>query len=470
MATPSLEFIPLSEQIERLSEQTESPINISAALAAPTLKPLEALPVDAPVMSGASVSNIEKLRQDLEKLRSSEANRLTTSAVTMPDFDTDYKDYKTRFEAILSRPQELGFYDLVSDLGAAMLATDPTVGPFRAAGVGFVNFNERSRARKEAIRKLNQQAATTAFELAQANQDRAQEYLNKRELSNIEARNKNPKMVNYRIEERDASGKVVGSADIPINENNKFELDLVRDMGGVRNPTPQNKISIGSGSNKFADLRADSLSAEIDAMNEQAKAAAETTMRLQMVRQAAERIGYDVGAIAASTKGIRGFLADAGIINYGNLSDQELISTLNTQLALGLTALTKGPISDREMFDFKTAMPGLGNTADGLRKQIGYMLGMAAYQQKYFDDYANDQKLQSMLADPEINAITKDNEFAKWQINWRKNNQLTSTDGTVFTINQLVSELKDKAPIETAETRAKALKAAQAAQSSSFPI
>ena len=67
MATPSLEFIPLSEQIERLSEQTESPINISAALAAPTLKPLEALPVDAPVMSGASVSNIEKLRQDLEK-------------------------------------------------------------------------------------------------------------------------------------------------------------------------------------------------------------------------------------------------------------------------------------------------------------------------------------------------------------------------------------------------------------------
>ena len=217
MATPSLEFIPLSEQIERLSEQTESPINISAALAAPTLKPLEALPVDAPVMSGASVSNIEKLRQDLEKLRSSEANRLTTSAVTMPDFDTDYKDYKTRFEAILSRPQELGFYDLVSDLGAAMLATDPTVGPFRAAGVGFVNFNERSRARKEAIRKLNQQAATTAFELAQANQDRAQEYLNKRELSNIEARNKNPKMVNYRIEERDASGKVVGSADIPIN-------------------------------------------------------------------------------------------------------------------------------------------------------------------------------------------------------------------------------------------------------------
>ena len=37
MATPSLEFIPLSEQIERLSEQTESPINMDVALSADPL-------------------------------------------------------------------------------------------------------------------------------------------------------------------------------------------------------------------------------------------------------------------------------------------------------------------------------------------------------------------------------------------------------------------------------------------------
>ena len=417
-------------------------------------------------LPAAQQSEITKLENALSALRARELFGGTLPQIATPNFEQDYLDYKTRLEGILSKPREIGFFDLISDLGAAMLNTDPTVGPFQAAGRGFANFNERLRASREASRQIDQQAALTAFQMAQTNQEKANDYLNQRNIKLIEAANRNPKMVNYTVPVKDDTGKVIGTKSLPVNENNKLEIQLVTQMGGERNPVPQNQTTINSGSDQFADLRAKSLSAEIDAIQQQAKAASDTVQRLDAVRSAAEAINYDVGVIKAGTKPIRSFLAEAGLIPYGGLANEELIQTLNTQLALGLTALTKGPISDREMNDFKSAMPGLGASPEGLRKQIDYMLGVAQYQEKYFSDFVSDVELQNILADETISVPQKDNAFQRWVINWRKTNRLmTPSDKQQFSIAGVVSEFGGKG---TDKDRI-ALEAANTAQSGSYP-
>ena len=408
--------------------------------------------------------SITQLENELRAIRRSELLGGSLPEIKKPDFKEDYQDYKTRLEGILSRPREIGFYDLISDLGAAMLTTDPTVGPFQAAGRGFANFNERLRARREASRQIDQQAALTAFQMAQSNQERAMAFLNQRNIELIKAANKNPKMVNYTVPKTDDTGKVIGTKNLPINENNKLEIEAARRAGGERNPVPQTQVTLPSGSSKFADLRAASLSQAIDDIQEQALAASQTLQRLKAVQAAAEAINYDVGIIQAGTKPIRQFLAEAGVIDYGNLEEQELIQTLNTQLALGLTAQTKGPISDREMSDFKSAMPGLGRTPEGLRKQIEYMFGVARYQQKFFDDFVNDAELQETLGDPNISAPIKSNAINRWTINWQKTNRLTTESGEQFSIDGLTSAHGGQAtPLDK-----KALREAHSAQSGSI--
>ena len=92
----------------------------------------------------------------LEALKAVESLGTTTEAETEAqdfDFDKSFLDYQERMKKVLGRPERLSFYDLVSDLGAAMLTTDPTVGPFSAIGSGFATFNERLKKRK-LIRRL----------------------------------------------------------------------------------------------------------------------------------------------------------------------------------------------------------------------------------------------------------------------------------------------------------------------------
>ena len=100
------------------------------------------------------LNRITQLENELRAIRRSELLGDSLPEIKKPDFEEDYQDYKTRLEGILSRPREIGFYDLISDLGAAMLTTDPTVGPFQAAGRGFANFNERLRARGKHLDRL----------------------------------------------------------------------------------------------------------------------------------------------------------------------------------------------------------------------------------------------------------------------------------------------------------------------------
>jgi hypothetical protein len=100
------------------------------------------------------------------------------------------------------------------------------------------------------------------------------------------------------------------------------------------------------------------------------------------------------------------------------------------------------------MGTFQASMPGLGASAEGLKKQIQYMISLAKYDQKFFEDQQRDTELQKILQDDKLSPGRKINALNLWEIDWkRKNRQIPLFDldtdkptGEEFTIGGLYSQ------------------------------
>ena len=402
---------PTASQVTRLSENTDEPkdfakdleLQLRAIEAARKMKPLE-----------------------LEK----------------PEFDfgSEFDDYQERLKKLLGKPAPVTFYDLVSDLGQAMLTTDPTVGPFRAAGIGFANFNQRMKKKDEELRMLDRQAGLKAFELAKKDEDLALDFLNKRNLEKIKAQQKKQDIVTYQYDILDEKGEKIGVDDIPINANNPIEVDLARSLPNAKLiKQPQTQVTIGSGNDSLSDQRAKSFSTALDLIKEEAKNAEEVLFNVNQLEQAAERANYETGLVAEKTFGIRKFFNELGVRYDANIDDQELINTINTRLALLLVAQTKGPISDREMTTFQRAMPGLAASPGGLKKQIKFMRALANYQKKFFDDFIMNDDIQEKIGSQKLSISQKENAFERFRLQWKKDNPRIIADDETFTILELAN-------------------------------
>ena len=388
----------------------------------------------------------------LEALKAVESLGTTTEAETEAqdfDFDKSFLDYQERMKKVLGRPERLSFYDLVSDLGAAMLTTDPTVGPFSAIGSGFATFNERLKKKKADKTALDQQAGLKAFELARADEQAATKYLNTKELERIKAGLRAPKLAKFQYNVVDEQGNITGTKTIDVDLNNPEEVSLARGLpGSMQIETPQNAVTINHGNDKMSELRAKSLIKREDDAYKGFDDAQKMLFDLRQLQAAAASIDYKVGAVEKLTLPFRKAAVSFGFLEDEDIPAQEFIETVNTRLALKLVALTKGPISDREMNTFQASMPGLGATADGLKKQIQYMISLAKYDQKFFEDQQRDTELQKILQNDKLSPGQKTNALNLWEIDWKRKNPTIllfdlDTDkptGEEFTIGGLYSQ------------------------------
>jgi hypothetical protein len=212
--------------------------------------------------------------------------------------------------------------------------------------------------------------------------------------------------------------------------------------------TPQNAVTINHGNDKVSELRAKSLTKREDDAYKGFGDAQKMLFDLRQLQAAAASIDYKVGAVEKLTLPFRKAAVSFGFLEDEDIPAQEFIETVNTRLALKLVALTKGPISDREMNTFQASMPGLGATADGLKKQIQYMISLAKYDQKFFEDQQRDTELQKILQDDKLSPGRKINALNLWEIDWKRKNPTIllfdlDTDkptGEEFTIGGLYSQ------------------------------
>tara|TARA_B100000519_G_scaffold154036_1_gene135145 strand:- start:1464 stop:3047 length:1584 start_codon:yes stop_codon:yes gene_type:complete len=106
----------------------------------------------------------------------------STQGLAIPSLDKSFAKYKEQLSEIYGRRPRPTIYDLASTVGGAMLAADPTTGAFRSAGIGLAQFNKEQMALREQKRQEDRAIGLKAFELAKADVDSANNFLNEYRL------------------------------------------------------------------------------------------------------------------------------------------------------------------------------------------------------------------------------------------------------------------------------------------------
>ena len=386
---------------------------------APGLKPLDMEQFDEPdPIAQLEAAITEALKADQAKQKAGVAEKTGM-------FSNRYDDYVKKLTPLFSSPQKPTLFDLASDVGAAMLSADPTAGAFRSAGAGFTAFNERLRKSREDKRLIDQSIGLKAFELAQADEAAARDYLNKRDLERLKLDAKPFDPLVYEIDEKDSKGQVIGRKQVRVDPRNKIEVRAIEDDPSARLiRTPQSSITttveaartptrydVKSGE-ALAKLESDIFKAAEDAANQNQL----TTMFLNVVEELGEE---NFGAIESQTLPVRKILSDLGMFTEkdGVIPYQELANTLGTRIAMGLVGQTKGAITEMEMRLFIAASPGLASTYDGAVEQASILQRMANRNVQIQREYG--LAVQNGLFNGMETDADKLSQARAWITNWR---------------------------------------------------
>ena len=79
--------------------------------------------------------------------------------LNQPNYQANFKKYQDRLSPYLYQAPKLDFFDMASELGAAILSTPSTGNVFEGIGRGFSNISTRVRQAREDNMKANQQTS-----------------------------------------------------------------------------------------------------------------------------------------------------------------------------------------------------------------------------------------------------------------------------------------------------------------------
>jgi hypothetical protein len=335
------------------------------------------------------------------------------------DFDKRFEKYSERLKPYFSQSTRPTFYDLASDIGAAMLSADPRAGAFRSAGVGFSNFNDRLRKSKESRIAIDRQIGLQAMQMAMTDERAAKEFLDKKELEKIKLANKpyDPLIYEYTDPE---TGE---TKTIEINPNNSYEVNAIRMVPGAKQiKLPTSSVSVDARPAPVSSYNKKAGEALIDLEKKWVEDASTAISQNQLTNQfmlQLNRLGEEGwGGIQAGTLSARQVLSELGLRSDTSLSDQQLAQTLGTRISMALIALTKGPISDSEMKLFLRASPTLSSTHGGALKQAAFLQRVANLTIKKAEDY------NKALREGLFNEAETDSDRLHlaegWEIAWRQ--------------------------------------------------
>ena len=378
-----------------------------------------------------------QLRSDLglesrEQERINELRKMLDPVATQPaqqpfDFGKSFDKYSERLAPFFSESTRPTFYDLASDIGAAMLSADPRTGAFRSAGMGFANFNERLRKDRESRIALDRQLGLQAFQLALADEKAARDYLNSVNLERIKNSQKPYDPLIYEVPDPEGGEPKI----VEVNPYNQLEVATIRATPGAKQiKTPESQIQIdqrGSTPSQFQEDQGKQLSAMLTQWREDAKAARDQTILTNQFLAVINRLGREGwGRLQAGTVSARQILQELGLRDDPNLSDQALAATLGTRLSMSLIALTKGAITEMEMRLFQAASPSLAQTYEGALKQAALLQRIADLSVKKAEDYA--AAASAGLLDGAETDDERLNRVAQWESEWFKKNRFLTTD------------------------------------------
>jgi len=346
-------------------------------------------------------------------------------------FEQRFQNYKDRLNPLISgqnqRPRR-NFYDMASTLGAAILSSDPTEGLYRGLGRGFAAFNQQLSKDADELRAEQRQIGLKAFEMAQADERSATDYLQRKELEILKNKNKGRKYVTWSIPEI-VDGKATGN----FIQRSAAETDLAlqeqfRSLGGFPAKTSGTNVTVGGNTGDSAFLKdvGKGYAKAVAGWGTEAQLARTTQNQLDQAIKIQEGLGYDdVGKLASITLDARKILSELGFISGKNITDQEVLQALGTRISMGLIGQTKGAISNSEMELFLASSPGLSQTKDGFNKLVNYLSKINKMSIDFNSAY------NKAVMDGEFNeAFASGNDavigatIGAWQSGWHERNPL----------------------------------------------
>ena len=352
--------------------------------------------------------------------RAARANRSAETEPAPFDFDKSFDKYSQRLAPFFSQSTRPTFYDMASDLGAAMLSADPTAGVFRSAGMGFSNFNERLRKDRDSRLALDRQIGLKAMEMAMTDERAANEFINREKLERIKYNSKPYDPLIYEYPDP-KTGEV---KTIEINPLNPREVAYVRTLVGAKQVKLADSVvnvDSRSGPTSQREKKAgESLNSLEEQWSKDAKTAIEQNQLTNQFLLQLNRLGPEGwGKIQSGTLSARQILSELGIRQDTSIPDQQLALTLGTRIAMGLVGQTKGAITEMEMRLFLAASPTLASTYDGAMKQATFLQRIANLNVKKAEDY--NAALGSGLLDGAKSDADALRIARGWEIRWMKN-------------------------------------------------
>ena len=371
----------------------------------------------------ATAAQIKDLEEELSEFSKNEEKSF--------DFDGSYEKYKKRLAPFFSEAIRPSFYDLASDLGAAMLSADPTAGAFRSMGTGFSNFSKRMSKNKKDRAAIDRQVGLKALEMAMTDERAAQEYLNRRDLEVIKLSQKPYDPLIYEVPVKDPSTGEMTIQTIEVNPSNPYEVAAIREMPGAKQTKlPTSAVTIDS--RPYTETTRDkeagkSLNAFETQLSENAQAGIAQNQLTSMFLYTVNKAGKDNwGKISSGTLSARKILDELGIRSDPNIDEQELALTLGTRIAMALVAQTKGAISNKEMELFIQASPSLASSYEGAIKQAAYLQRVAnknVEKAEAFNEAVDKGLFDNTETEPE-----RLRKARQWEMRWARENPFFTED------------------------------------------
>ena len=348
-----------------------------------------------------------------------------------PDYDEQVTKYQERLTATEMPSEPPSFYQLMSDLGAAIAAAPADTGAFTAAAGGFKQFSERMRATATEQRKYRQQIALEAAKMAMEDERKAEEkirdFVQEAYLSAAKEPDDPVDTISLQYDEIDENGeftgkRVQGSFDRTtqrkqirkiLDEQNGIDIEALPDPPGE---TEGDKAAW----KKLID--------ESTRINDAATKAYGKQDTIFNAKAIASQLGPEgFGRGQEFLVGIRGFLADIAPwsmsdADFAKLSRQEALAALTIDFTMANVAATKGAVSDKEMALFKSAAPFLGQTYDGFMLALQIQEQAAAKQTEFADSY-NAEYDKFAMDNPTATGRQAQSHMAKWSREWQRGEQ-----------------------------------------------
>jgi hypothetical protein len=338
------------------------------------------------------------------------------------DYDAQRGMYEERFSSLIPSRRRLNFYDLASELGAAILSRPQDEGVWTGVGVGFNNFQRRLSQADLEEKKQRDAFAMKAAELAMTDEREAEKLIKSYAVDILKNQNlnKEPNLITLTYDEVGPDGKFTGkrkTGSFDLVTQSAIILKLSTTQNGVKtedlpDPLGESELSKAAGTDWIKTQAA---------IRDDARVSGATLDMVSQGKVLATRIGKEnFGKGEEALMPLRQYVASflpSGVIDKGKLSAQEALAQIVIGFTLANVAKTKGAVSNSEMQLFKNASPNLGQTYNGFMLALDLQERVARKTLEYAAEYqARVNELNR--DDPRITGADMSREMDNFTTKW----------------------------------------------------